>query len=232
MNNEELEKPKGPEILIVDDLKDSVVLLEYILDTAGYSYRSAHNGTDALQAVAEKKPDLILLDLMLPDMDGYEVCTRLQGDEENRRIPVIILTAHGPEPAAKAMGLRSGANDYLTKPITPDELLARIETQLRLKNLENQRVLAEKLLIIDQMVTTLQHEVNNPLSGILGYSEILLDQIENDEVTLADVKEALVTIRDSGQRIKDVMKKLRKVTHPVASEYAAGKSMISLEKSH
>lgn len=227
-----IEKNEVPEILVVDDEPENVVLLERILKASGYEVRAAYDGAEALQTVESGNPDIVLLDLMLPDMSGYEVCSRLHNNPETQHIPVIIITAHGPETSAKVKGLRSGANDYLTRPIDPDELLARIETQIRLKELENQRVLAEKLITIDQMVATLQHEINNPLTGVLGYSYILLAQIRSEEVPMSQIEKALVTILESGERIKEVMDKLRSITSPILREYAPGESMIDLEHSH
>lgn len=220
-----------PEILIVDDEPESIALLKYILNTVGYHYRTASRGAEALQAVAEREPALILLDLMLPDLDGYEICARLRQEPETEHIPVIMLTAYGLEASAKVKGLRSGANDYLTKPIDHDELLARIETQLRLKELEKQRLLAEKLITINQLVTTLQHEITNPLTGVMGFSDVLLARIHREALPPEQVEEALKVIRASGARIKEVIEKLRTITYPVVSEYAHGGTMIDLESS-
>ncbi len=220
-----------PEILIIDDEPESIALLKYTLSTAGYDYRAASSGEEALRAAQEKIPDLILLDLMLPDLDGYEVCARLRDDAETQHIPIIILTAYGLEASSKAKGLRSGANDYLTKPIDHDELLARIETQLRLKELEKQRILAEKLITINQIVVTLQHEITNPLTGVMGYSDVLLARMREQELAQAEIEEALKVIRAGGERIKNVMEKLRTITHPVVSEYFSGTTMIDLDNS-
>ncbi len=165
-------------ILVVDDVPVNVALMEKILRGADFETRGAGSGGEALALVAAKPPDLILLDVVMPDMDGFEVCTALRSDPATEQIPVIMVTAHEKESEDKARGLRSGANDYLTKPVNRDELLARIETQLRLRDLEAKRLLFEKLTVTSQMVTTLHHEINNPLTGILGYAQLLLQRLE------------------------------------------------------
>ncbi|MFC1545313.1 response regulator [Gemmatimonadota bacterium] len=231
----EVEKDPGmdtpPRILIVDDVPMNIAMVQALLKSEGYELVSAESGDEALRAVAEQIPDLILLDIQMPDMDGYEVCERLRASPETEGVPVIMFTATESETEAKAKGLRIGANDYVTKPVAKDELLARIETQLRLKVLEKQRLLAEQLSIIGQMVTTLHHEINNPLTGVLGSTEVLLDKMSRKVVPLDEIEKALITIRDGSRRIRDVMIKLGEVTKPVVEDYSAGTSMIDIEES-
>ncbi len=224
-----MEKP--PRILIVDDVPVNIAMVQALLKSEGYELVSAESGAEALRSVEEKIPDLILLDIQMPDMDGYEVCERLRENPETEGIPVIMFTATESASEAKAKGLRIGANDYVTKPVAKDELLARIETQLRLKMLEGQRLLTEQLTLINQMVTTLHHEINNPLTGILGYTDILLDKMSRKVVPLDEIEKALITIRDGSRRIQDVMIKLKEVTIPVVENYSAGTSMIDIEES-
>ena len=222
---------KPPRILIVDDVPVNIAMVQALLKNEGYELVSAESGAEALRSVEEQIPDLILLDIQMPDMDGYEVCRRLREDPETEGIPVIMFTATESESEAKAKGLRTGANDYITKPVAKEELLARIETQLRLKELEGQRLLTEQLTLINQMVTTLHHEINNPLTGILGYTDILLDKMSRKVVPLDEIEKALLTIRDGSRRIQEVMIKLKEVTRPVVEEYSAGTSMIDIEES-
>src|SRR5215472_7807004 len=119
-------------ILIVDDEPNNVDLLEQELEGLGYSTLSAANGAEALAMVKASPPDLVLLDVMMPVMDGFEACRILKDSEETRFIPVIIMTSlDGIEDRVK--GIKAGADDFLTKPVDERELLARIETSLRLK---------------------------------------------------------------------------------------------------
>jgi DNA-binding response OmpR family regulator len=118
---------KRTSILVVDDERRYRDLLELNLTAAGYRVIQAGSGLGALNAIERDAPDLVVLDVRLPDMDGYEVCRRVRQDLD---VPIIMLTANVQE-AQKVRGLRSGADDYVTKPFGADELLARIEAVLR-----------------------------------------------------------------------------------------------------
>ena len=120
----------SPLILIVEDETPLVTLLRYNLEREGFRVTEAHDGEEALLAVKEETPDLILLDWMLPHISGLEVCRQLRRQNGVRDVPVIMLTARGEE-ADKLRGLDSGADDYVTKPFSPVELIARIRAVLR-----------------------------------------------------------------------------------------------------
>jgi len=117
-------------ILVVDDEHHIVELIKFNLEKEGYHVISARDGLQACQAARENKPDLIILDVMLPEMDGFEVCRTIQKDSEIREIPIIMLTARSEE-IDKILGLEIGADDYITKPFSPRELLARVKARLR-----------------------------------------------------------------------------------------------------
>ncbi len=116
-------------ILVVDDEKDIVEMMKYNLEKEGYTVLTALNGRRALEQV-QHKPDLILLDVMMPEMDGWEVCRRLKRDDQSANIPVIFLTAKGSE-VDEVVGLELGADDYIIKPISIRKLIARVKTSLR-----------------------------------------------------------------------------------------------------
>ena len=117
-------------ILIIEDEKDIVKMLDYNLKKEGFRAFSATNGEDGLDMARKEHPDLILLDLMLPEMDGLEVCKAVKNDTKTAHIPIIILTAKAQE-TDKIVGLELGADDYMTKPFSPRELIARIKAVLR-----------------------------------------------------------------------------------------------------
>lgn len=117
-------------ILIVEDEKDIVKMLEYNLKKEGFRVISASDGEDALDLAVREHPDILLLDLMLPGIDGLEVCRSLKKESRTSSIPVIMLTAKGQE-SDKVVGLELGADDYITKPFSPRELVARIKAVLR-----------------------------------------------------------------------------------------------------
>jgi len=115
-------------ILIVEDERSIVMLIKYNLEQAGYETIVAYNGKEALTLVNEKQIDFIILDLMLPEIDGLQVCKQIR--ENDNDVPILMLTAKSEE-ESKVIGLRTGADDYLTKPFSPKELIARIEAIFR-----------------------------------------------------------------------------------------------------
>jgi two-component system alkaline phosphatase synthesis response regulator PhoP len=122
-------------ILVVEDEEEILELLRYNLSKEGYKVTGVFSGEDALKETESKLPDLILLDLMLPGVDGLEVCKILKSDKETEHIPIVMLTAKGEE-ADIVTGLELGADDYITKPFSPRVLLARIKAVLRRKTRE------------------------------------------------------------------------------------------------
>ncbi|MES9964895.1 MAG: HD domain-containing phosphohydrolase [Candidatus Sedimenticola sp. 20ELBAFRAG] len=135
-----IDPDRPADILVVDDLADNLRLLGTLLRGHGYKVRPATNGEDALEAVRLCQPDLVLLDIRMPGMDGFEVCRRLQADAASREIPVIFVTASvDPEGAAK--GLKLGAVDYVLKPFREEEVLARVHTHIELYRMRRQLAL-------------------------------------------------------------------------------------------
>ncbi len=122
--------PMPSTVLIVDDEADVVDLVRYKLHGAGFEVLTAGDGLAALQQAREHRPDLIVLDLMLPHMNGEEVCRQLKTEPDTAAIPVLMLTAKG-QPAERIAGLEIGADDYMTKPFSPRELVLRVEAVLR-----------------------------------------------------------------------------------------------------
>ena len=122
------------DILVVDDIRENVRLLVDALGNEGYRVRPALSGKAALEAVNMEAPDLILLDILMPEMDGYEVCKALKADRGLKDVPVIFLSALG-EVADKVKGFSAGGVDYISKPFQTEEVLARIETHLTLRRL-------------------------------------------------------------------------------------------------
>ncbi|AYE33143.1 response regulator transcription factor [Clostridium septicum] len=117
-------------VLVVDDESHIVELISYNLINAGYDVITANNGCDAIKIAKDEKPSLVLLDLMLPGMDGFDVCKEIKGNKELKNTSIIMLTAKGEE-LDKILGLELGADDYITKPFSIRELLARVKAVLR-----------------------------------------------------------------------------------------------------
>ena len=143
-------------ILIVDDEKDIVELLKYNLEKEDFKIISAYNGNDALESIEKGNPDLIILDLMLPEIDGIEICRILKKDNETKDIPIIMLTARATE-MDRILGLDLGADDYITKPFSPREVISRVKAVLRRSKKEE--ILDERIEIDDLLIDFAKHEV-------------------------------------------------------------------------
>ena len=189
----------GKNIMVVDDNPTNLKLLDDMLGQAGYRVRSFPRGRLALAAAAQNPPDLILLDINMPELTGYEVCERLKSDGKLAQIPVIFLSALN-ETEDKVKALRCGGVDYISKPFQIEEVMARVETHLKLYGLQrafqsqNERLeqavaartreLAEanqRLRILDRskndFLNLISHEFRTPLNGLLGVGELVLNEL-------------------------------------------------------
>ena len=180
-----------PRILIVDDERRNAELLKVMLTPEGYVLLTATSGEDALALLADQKPDLILLDVMMPGMDGYQVVAKIKQNPATNNIPVIMLTALDDR-NARMVGLNAGAEDFLTKPVDRAELCVRVRNLLRLKAYGDKLRVAHAALAIalaeagearlmaehannakTQFLRAMSHELRTPLNAISGYTEIL-----------------------------------------------------------
>jgi signal transduction histidine kinase len=162
-------------LLIVDDIPTNLKVLFEYLKSLGFKVRIAKNGENALAQVAISLPDLILLDVMMPKMDGFEVCRRLKADEKTRDIPVIFMTAK-TETVDKVKGFDLGAVDYVTKPIQQEETLARINAHLTIRNL--QKSLQHQNQELEAFAHSVAHDIKNPVNVITNYTEMLIEDLE------------------------------------------------------
>lgn len=194
-------------VLVVDDEKDIVDLIKYNLDKENeFDVITAYDGRDALEKAAEKKPDVILLDIMMPEVNGFDVCKKLKAEKETSSIPVIFLTAKGNE-IDEIIGLELGADDYIQKPVSPRKVIARIKSVIRRSSSENgavfkkDEVLKFKGLEVDSITHKVKingKEVFLPkkefqlLQFLLSHKgrvfsrEILLNQIWGENVFVID----------------------------------------------
>ncbi len=183
-------------ILIVDDTPANIDVLDLFLEKEGYGISVAQSGESALDLAVRISPDLILLDVMMPGIDGFETCRRLKSNEKTRDIPIIFITARN-ETADIVKGFSMGGVDYITKPFSQEEVCARIHLHLKLKTLmadletKNQK-LAELNDLKNKFLGMASHDLRNPISSIQGFSNILLDH--GDTLAEGDKKEFLQTI--------------------------------------
>lgn len=178
--------PTRSKVLIVDDTLKNIQVLGAMLRSEGYQIYVARNGVQAIASAQKVSPDLILLDVMMPEMDGFEACKRLKADPKTSEIPIIFLTAK-VEKEDVVHGLQLGAVDYVTKPFNASELLTRVDTHLtlcRLRKELEQRVeeldaaMGEIQRIYREQESFLRHELNNALGPIKLYSDMLLTRAQ------------------------------------------------------
>ncbi len=200
----------APKILVVDDQPINVQLLKRKLEREGHQVVAAYSGLEALSAVEKDRPDLILLDVMMPDMDGIEVCQRLQASEETRSIPIIFITARTSK-EGKIEGLGVGAVDYITKPIDLDETLARVQTQLRFVSINRELVMLQRRLsearraaTIGAVTQGIAHNLNNLLGVVIGYLDLVKAYHDKPEM----VKKNAGHVEEAVQRIVSIIKQL------------------------
>lgn len=217
-------------ILVVDDSRDNLWVLADLLARHGYSVQPAISGPIALAAVRQAPPDLILLDIMMPDMDGYTVCRLLKADAATRDIPVIFITALDGV-ADKVRAFAEGAADYLSKPFQPAEVLARVRTQLELQ--QARRLLQNQVADLERFARTVAHDLKNPLTVIDGYADVLLDMF--DDLPAEDRREILGKLRQHAQKatkIVDAILLLAQVEQVSIATKPLGMAVIVAEARH
>lgn len=189
-------------ILIIEDEPLILENLATLLEVEGYDVATAENGVIGLEQVSKSKPDLILCDIMMPGMNGYEVIEQLRKAEITAGIPFIFLTAKSDQVDVR-IGMQLGADDYLTKPFRADDVVRAVEARLSRRSdfAKESEVIVEQLR--QSITTTLPHELRTPLYGILGFVELLKSGI--DELSKEQIVEMLGRIEFSANRLQDLI---------------------------
>jgi signal transduction histidine kinase len=209
-----------PNVIVVDDTPANLQLLTGMLKERGYKVRPVPSGKLALQAAKNDPPDLILLDIMMPEMDGYEVCERLKADEKLKEISVIFISALN-ETMDKVKAFGVGGVDYVTKPFQFEEVDARVSTHLELqrqrrKLKENYEQLRRLEELRDNLVHMIVHDLRNPLTGISGFLDLTL-ALEKETLT-EDGLEYLQTAKRSTKAVIDMVNAVLDVSKIEAGE--------------
>lgn len=185
---------RKPKILVVDDQPINIKLLQRNLERQDMDILVAYNGRECLDIVEQELPDLILLDIMMPEMDGIETCQHLKANPATETIPIIFITAKASK-EGKLEGLDAGAVDYITKPIDLDETLARVRTQLRLQemfheNIELQKRLGDvrKSAAVGAITQGIAHNLNNLLGVVVGYLDLIKNGYDSPDMVKRSVK--------------------------------------------
>ncbi|MDQ8187323.1 hybrid sensor histidine kinase/response regulator [Pelagicoccus sp. SDUM812002] len=200
-------------VLVVDDEPINIQLLQRKLEWDGITVLTATNGEACLEVAKEERPDLILLDVMMPGMDGFAVCAKLREDKRTNAIPVIFVTAHNSK-KGKLEGLEAGAVDYITKPIDLDETIARVRTQLSYlainkANVELTRRLGEsrRSAAIGALTQGIAHNLNNLLGVVMGYLELAKVNYKDPDKVLKNI----ARVESASNRIVGIIKQLSTV---------------------
>lgn len=204
-------------ILAVDDKLENLKILIKYLEDSGFDIMVAQNGEEALEHVKRITPDIILLDVLMPGIDGFETCRRLKEDEITQDIPIIFMTAL-TETVDKVRGFEVGAADYLTKPLQHEEVLARVNAHLTIREFQQQlwdqnvllqqknRQLVEANAIKDKFFSIIAHDLKNPLSTLLSYSLALVKNFERLETE--KIKKGINSLNISAGRAYNLLSDL------------------------
>ncbi len=212
-----IERRRKGDILVVDDSPANLRLLSFMLTEQGYKVRSVVSGSMALTAARAAPPDLILLDINMPEMSGYQVCEQLKADEGTKEIPIIFISALD-QIEDKIQAFAIGGVDYVTKPFQFQEVLARVETHLALRDLQIQLQEANAELEqrlaelqarneeLDAFAHTVAHDLRNPLSVLSGYSGMIEGRL--DRMSQEQIKQSANTIATNARRMNNIIEEL------------------------
>jgi signal transduction histidine kinase len=189
-------------VLIVDDESFARDVMEGFLYLDGYELLFATSGVEALTNMESIKPDVILLDVMMPVIDGFEVCRRLKADERWQHIPIILVTALVNKEDL-ITGFEAGANDFLRKPVSELELRARVRSMMRIKQQYDQ--LEATLRLREDLAGMIVHDIRVPLSAILGYSELLMFKNSDSPEKLVELREIRTQARNLDSFLNDLL---------------------------
>jgi len=212
-------------IMITDDDPINIEIIKSILIKDGYKIISTINGKDCIELLKAKKPDLLLLDIEMPDMNGLEVCRIINNDLALKDIPVIFVTAASDTLTLKE-AFDSGGTDYVRKPINSIELKARIKSVLYQQKLKKELIAKEKLAGVLEMAGAVCHELNQPLQAIYIIMDSMSIDIPKDSYLQTDIKD----IKHQILRIREITKKLMKITKYESREYIRGVKIIDIDK--
>jgi two-component system, sensor histidine kinase and response regulator len=216
-------------ILVIDDLPENVFLLQDRLESEGYEILTAYDGKTGINKAISELPDLILLDVMMPEMNGIEVCKTLVSNPSTVNIPIILVTAKAGAEDTKE-GLEAGAFDYIKKPFNKIELLARVNSALKLSEAQKKYLEAEQRNTFSATVVTANHKIKQPLTLMSLSSAALKREINKDVISKEAILKRINYIDTAIKEISDVLNQLNTIKRPVFSDYVKDIKMIDFEE--
>ncbi len=217
-------------ILVIDDLPENVFMLQDRLEHEGYEVITAYDGFAGIDKAKTQLPDLILLDVMMPEITGFEVCKILVNDPITKDIPIILVTAKSGAEDTKE-GLEAGAFDYIKKPFNRIELLARVNSALKLSEAHKLLLESEKRDTYIATVVTANHKIKQPLTLLSLSSAALKRELAKDEISRDAIEKRINYIDIAIKEINDVLNQLNSIKDPVLANYTSDIKMISVEDS-
>jgi len=215
-------------ILVIDDYPDNVFLLQDRLEHEGFEVIKAYEGGMGIQKAIEEKPDLILLDIMMPGVSGLEVCKKLSNNDETKLIPIILLTALTEAENLKD-GLQSGAFDYIKKPFNKTELIARINSALRFSETNKFLLEIEKIKTFAATVVTANHEIKQPLTLINLSTAAIRRELGKEKYFSDVIIKRVEFIENAAKDIIKVLEKMGAIKKPIITPYVNNLNIVDLQ---
>jgi len=216
-------------ILIIDDLPENVFILQDRLENEGYEVVTAYDGKNGIAKAVSDMPDLILLDVMMPELSGIEVCKILKLDPATSDIPIIMVTAKSSADDAKE-GLEAGAFDYIKKPFDKVELLARINSALKVAEAHKQVIEAEKRNTYANTVVTTNHKIKQPLTLMSLSSAAIKRELNKEQMSKEAILNRLNYIENAINEITNILNQLNAIKKPISLEYTKNIKIVGVEK--
>lgn len=216
-------------ILVIDDLPENVFMLQDRLEHEGFEVLTAYDGYTGIDKAKKELPDLILLDVMMPDITGLEVCKILVNESITKDIPIILVTAKSGAEDTKE-GLEAGAFDYIKKPFNRIELLARVKSALKLSEAHKLLLESEKRDTYIATVVTANHKIKQPLTLLSLSSAAIKRELSKDEISKDGILKRVKYIDIAVKEITDVLNQLNAIKNPILSEYTSNIKMIKVEE--
>ena len=216
-------------ILVIDDLPENVFMLQDRLENEGYEVITAYEGKSGINKAINEHPDLILLDIMMPEVTGIEVCKTLVANNATADIPIILVTAKSDAEDTRE-GLEAGAFDYIKKPFNRIELIARVNSALKFADMQKKLLLAEQKSTFSATMVTANHKIKQPLTLISLSSAAIKRELQKEDVVKENILNRLSFIEGGIKEISEVLNELSSLKTPEFSNYVKNIKMVDIDR--